>query len=69
MSITKWCDSPRYLGVELSNDKTLSVDKYNELVNSILHITSSYELSIKDLEIIFNLILKDISEKIIPGGE
>lgn len=57
---------PRYYSMMLPDGTIMEPHEYNELVNDVLEVTSSYEISITNLETLFQNILIDVREQTIP---
>ncbi len=63
---TEWVNPKIYSSVSLGN-KSITTDEYNKIVNEILHITGEYKLSITNLENLFNQLIVDVKNNIIPS--
>lgn len=62
----EWLNPNIYSLVTLGN-KSITTDEYNKIVNEILHITGEYKLSITNLENLFNQLIVDVKNNIIPS--
>ncbi len=56
----------RNYSMMLPDGTIMGPHEYNELVNDVLEVTSSYEISITNLETLFQNILIDVREQTIP---
>ena len=59
-------DSNRYCNI--SSCIPITTEEYDELVKQILNATSSYNLSISNLDTLFKQIIEDLKNTIIPSG-
>ena len=61
----KWCNPSLWASVQLHNHM-IEAEEFNEIVNKILCITKSYNLSISDLDYLFDYIMQYLKEYIVP---
>lgn len=66
MNYKEWVNPNIYSSVTLGN-KSITTDEYNKIINEILHITGEYKLSITNLESLFDQLIVDVKNNIIPS--